>query len=657
MKYFIQSFTSSVSEAPSGAHAHVAIVGAGPRGTSVLERLCASVPEILAPGARLTIHVVDPSPPGGGRVWRTSQSTELLMNTVASQITLFTDDSVVCSGPIRHGPSMYQWAVDAKLGLGPDDYPTRAQYGQYLGWVFSETVSKAPEKVTVKVHSAHAVRLEDGSDGRQTLTLSGGRTLSGLAAVILAQGHLPEITNPVQKHLATYAKQNGLRHFPPSNPADVDLSTISPNEPVLLRGLGLNFFDYMALLTTGRGGRFVRTPRGLCYHPSGKEPRMYASSRRGIPYHARGDNAKGAYGRHMPLVFTEEVIASFRTRADAGDAPDFMSEIWPLVSKEVETVYYDALLKQYGVEESTRLDFQKRYLATEPHSAEEAQVLDEFEIPEVSHWSWDKILRPHSGQNFETADVWRDWLVSYLREDAKQARLGNLDGPLKASLDVLRDLRNELRLIVDHSGLKGVSRRDHLDHWYTPLNAYLSIGPPRKRIEQMIALIEAGVLTVIGPQLKVQEADGAWFASSPEIPESEIRCTTLIEARLPEPDIRQTADELLANLLKSGQCRPHTVDGYETGGLDVTNSPYRIVDAKGLPHARRFAVGVPTEGVHWVTAAGARPGVNSVTLTDTDAIARAAAHVAMTEMDLKMEATKWPTVDITSTSLKGGVVV
>jgi hypothetical protein len=31
---------------------------------------------------------------------------------------------------------------------------------------------------------------------------------------------------------------------------------------------------------------------------------------------------------------------------------------------------------------------------------------------------------------------------------------------------------------------------------------------------------------------------------------------------------------------------------------------------------------VPTEAVHWVTAAGIRPGVNSVTLGDADAIAR-----------------------------------
>jgi hypothetical protein len=37
---------------------------------------------------------------------------------------------------------------------------------------------------------------------------------------------------------------------------------------------------------------------------------------------------------------------------------------------------------------------------------------------------------------------------------------------------------------------------------------------------------------------------------------------------------------------------------------------------------------VPTETVHWVTAAGIRPGVDSVILSDADAIARASYAVA-----------------------------
>ncbi|WP_405521030.1 FAD/NAD(P)-binding protein [Streptomyces canus] len=752
----------------------VALVGAGPRGTSVLERLCASAPELLPPGAHLTVHVIDPSPPGPGRVWRPTQSPDLLMNTVASQVTLFTDESVDCAGPIRPGPSLYEWAcgrweagcgaegeagpgteprwdagpeidagraglggtadagraglggtpdpggaepggtpdpgraepggtpdpgraepggtpypggkpdpgsvpgldetsrashrpgsgdgrpgaggtpdpgqvawsgTDSGLGtdcpLGPDDYPSRVQYGRYLEWVFARIVRQAPGAVGVEVHAARAVRVDDVVGGRQTVTLDDGTVLYGLSAVVLAQGHLPVVADARRRSHTAHAERHGLQHVPPANPADVDLSRIRPHEPVLLRGLGLNFFDHMALLTTGRGGRFVRSGTGtLRYLPSGDEPRLYAGSRRGIPYQARGDNAKGPYGRHLPLVLTDETIARFRKRADSGEAPDFLTEIWPLVAKEVETVYYEALVQDR--------EFRDRFLATDHRGPEEAAVLDEFGIPHADRWSWDRISRPYTGQTFTDPGTWRHWLLGHLRQDAAEAALGNVAGPLKAALDVLRDLRNELRQIVDHGGLAGPSRRDHLDRWYTPLNAFLSIGPPRRRIEELTALIEAGTVDVLGPRLEVREADGTWVARSPEVPGSAVHVTTLIEARLPEPDLRRTGDDLLARLLKTGQCRPHTVDGYETGGLDVTRRPYHLIDRQGQPHARRFAFGVPTEGVHWVTAAGARPGVDSVTLSDADAVARAVLRATAGETGGTTEANEWPNVELAS---------
>ncbi|MDQ0910945.1 putative NAD(P)/FAD-binding protein YdhS [Streptomyces canus] len=675
--------------APTTDHApvSVALVGAGPRGTSVLERLCASAPELLPPGAHVTVHVIDPSPPGPGRVWRPTQSPDLLMNTVASQVTLFTDESVDCAGPIRPGPSLHEWACgqwgagcgaegdtgpgtgdglpapggtpdpgrlswsgsDSGLGtgsgpcgpLGPDDYPSRAQYGRYLEWVFARIVRQAPGVVSVEVHAARAVRVDDAVDGRQTVTLDDGTVLYGLSAVVLAQGHLPVVADAPQRSHTAHAERHGLHHVPPANPADVDLSRIRPHEPVLLRGLGLNFFDHMALLTTGRGGRFVRSDTGtLRYLPSGDEPRLYAGSRRGIPYQARGDNAKGAFGRHLPLVLTDETISRFRKRADSGEAPDFLTEIWPLVAKEVETVYYEALVEDG--------EFRDRFLATDHGGPEEAAVLDEFGIPHADRWSWDRISRPYTGQTFTDPGTWRHWLLGHLRQDAAEAALGNVAGPLKAALDVLRDLRNELRQIVDHRGLAGPSRRDHLDRWYTPLNAFLSIGPPRRRIEELTALIEAGTVDVLGPRLEVREADGTWVARSPEVPGSAVHVTTLIEARLPEPDLRRTADDLLARLLKTGQCRPHTVDGYETGGLDVTRRPYHLIDRQGLAHARRFAFGVPTEGVHWVTAAGARPGVDSVTLSDADAVARAVLRATASETGGTTEANEWPNVELAS---------
>ncbi|MFB7945540.1 FAD/NAD(P)-binding protein [Kitasatospora phosalacinea] len=611
----------------------VALIGAGPRALSVLERLCAN--ERAAPSPHpLTVHLIDPDPPGAGAVWRTDQSRLLLMNTVASQVSAFTDDSVRIDGPVEPGPSLYEWArspsgvgfgvelLAEAAALGPDSYPSRAFYGAYLRAVFDRLVEHAPRHVEVRVHRSRAVALTGGES--QQARLADGTTVDALDAVVLATGHVPALLGPEERRLADSAAELGLGYLPPGNPADADLSTVQPGEHVLLRGLGLTFFDHLALLTEGRGGVFTRTAAGrLVYRASGKEPVLYASSRRGVPYQARGENQKGAHGRYFPRLLTVEHVNALRRR---GTPLDFRRDLWPLIAREVEGVYYGALLDARG-RPADRGPFTELYLAADPPERR-AELLHAYGIDPADHWDWERLPRPCAGREFGDRAAFRSWLLEYLSQDLREARAGNLRGPLKAALDVLRDLRNEIRLAVDHGGLAGDSHRDDLERWYTPLNAFLSIGPPAARIEQMIALIEAGVLELTGPGTTVGvDADQrAFVARSSLVPGPPVLATVLIEARLPEPDLRRTADPLLRQLLDDGGIVPYRTpgaDGHETGGLHVTDRPYRVVDAGGRVHPRRFAYGLPTEGVHWVTAAGIRPGVDSVTLGDSDAIARA----------------------------------
>ncbi|MEV7770876.1 FAD/NAD(P)-binding protein [Kitasatospora sp. NPDC086791] len=627
-------------------HLEVCIIGAGPRGLSVLERLCANARH--DPGApAVTVHVVDPEAPGAGAVWRTGQSRHLLANTVASQITVYTDASVRIDGPVEPGPCLHAWAQDvALLGspadydeevlaearrLGPDSYPTRALYGHYLRDAFRRVVSLAPERVRIRVHRSRAVAMADTHGvpgGPQGVRLENRTRLDDLDAVVLAQGHLPARLTPREERTASLARIHHLTYVPPGNPADTDLSAVAPGRPVLLRGLGLNFFDYLALLTAGRGGSFVRDGGRLRYRPGGAEPRLYAFSRRGVPHQARGENEKGAFGRHRPRLLTPEFLAGLRRRGRAGGPVRFGTELWPLISREVEAVYYGTLLASRG-RSADRDAFTERFLAL-PDPADRARLLDAHGFAPVDRWDWDRLARPCAGERFAGRAEFRDWLLAYLERDVREARAGNVSGPLKAALDVLRDLRNEIRLAVDHGGLEGASHRDELDGWYTPLNAFLSIGPPVSRVEEMIALIEAGVLTLTGPgtEVRIDTAAPGFVANSPLAPGPAVRSGVLIEARLPEPDLRRTADPLLLHLLRTEQCAAYRIPdahggAHETGGLAVTERPYRLLDARGQAHPRRFAYGVPTEAVHWVTAAGIRPGVDSVILSDADAIARA----------------------------------
>lgn len=204
-----------------------------------------------------------------------------------------------------------------------------------------------------------------------------------------------------------------------------------------------------------------------------------------------------------------------------------------------------------------------------------------------------------------------------------------MTNPLKAAVDVLRDLRNEVRQVIDHGVVSAHSYREHVARTYTPDNAFLSIGPPAARIEELHALIQAGTVTVVGPGMRVDPTHTGEFAAySPLIPDSARRASVLIEARLPEPSSQATSDPLVRDLVEHSVARLHTLDQgftrYSTGAIDVSPQPYRVLDRYGRPHLDLFAFGVPTEGVHWATAAGVRPGVGSVILSDADAVARAA---------------------------------
>lgn len=614
----------------------VGIVGMGPRGLIVLERLCANA--AADPGARpVTVHTVDPAPAGAGRVWRTDQSAHLLMNTVAEQITVFTDASVSCAGPVVPGPNLYEWAtllavvgeaegypddvVAQARELGPNSYPTRALYGRYLRWAFRRTVETAPRHVTVRVHQDTAVELGE-EDGRQVLRLAGGERLV-LDAVVLAQGHLA----------AEPAPPSATRHIGPGNPADVDLDAIAPGEPVALRGLGLTFFDYLALLTQGRGGTFEERADGrLDYRASGREPRLYAGSRRGVPYQARGDNQKGLGERHEPLLLTPQTIAALRERAAAHGDVRFRRDVWPLIAREVEIVYYRTLLRRRGESGEAAEEFARRCLLGGAEGPLDEELLRRYGIEERDRWSWETVETPYEAQALSGPREFTQWLVGHLERDVARASGGNVGDPVKSALDALRDLRNEIRQVVDHAGLTGNSYRDELTGWYSPFNAALSIGPPRRRIAEMAALIRAGVLEPVGPGMRAvpapspMESDG-FLISSSVVPGPPVHVTTLIEARIQDPDVRATADPLLRGLLDTGQATPYRLpnpdgDPYETGALAVTERPSRLLDAHGRAHPRRFALGIPTEGVHWATAAGVRPGVDSVSLGDADAVAR-----------------------------------
>ena len=249
------------------------------------------------------------------------------MNTVASQVTLFTDDSVDCAGPIRPGPSLYEWARlrrDRRDALGPgrlsDPRPLRPLPG--VGVRRGGARRTAPPSRSSSAPGARDRGSTTTADGRQTLTLDDGTRLTGLAAVVLAQGHLPAVADADTAAPRRVRRPPRPAPRPARQPGRRRPSPIAPGEPVLLRGLGLNFFDHLALLTDGPRRPFrPRAPARPALPPLG--PRA-AAVRRFAPRHPVPGARRQREGRRTAAtsrcVLTPDVIAGFRKRADSGDA-------------------------------------------------------------------------------------------------------------------------------------------------------------------------------------------------------------------------------------------------------------------------------------------------------------------------------------------------
>src|SRR3954447_6757270 len=234
---------------PLPAGPSIAVVGAGPTGIGLLERLVANAPE-LGDGRRLQVHLIDPHQPGGGRVWRAAQSSLLWANSLAADVTVLPDPSVVVDGPVGEGTTLWQWveAVARHLpdgdpvgeearSLTPTSFPSRPLVNAYLGWVLADVVAAARPWADVHLHESTVVDVRVRADGVD-VELADGRLLPADLAV-LAQGHLDAHATAAERDVQQRAAETGLSYLPTGYTADLDLERIAPGEDVLVRGTGL----------------------------------------------------------------------------------------------------------------------------------------------------------------------------------------------------------------------------------------------------------------------------------------------------------------------------------------------------------------------------------------------------------------------------------
>jgi uncharacterized NAD(P)/FAD-binding protein YdhS len=590
----------------------IAIIGLGPRGLSVLERIVAHLRS--APLAQpVVVHVIDPKEHGLG-THHVRQPDHLLINTVASQITMYTDPTVVMDGPLVEGPDLASWArahgyrrigsrflplgmVEEGEPIDDNDYVPRCLLGKYLAWVCDVLVREAPSGLSIRFYRRQAVDLAPRDDGSTRVILDGAFTLD-CDWVFLTIGHSANRPTREERELAAFVQRNKARNatlafFRSCYPLDA-LEAIAPRTRVAVQGFGLSAHDVIAELTVGRNGEFAEENGRLVYRASRREPQLLLFSRQSLPFSARGINQKGPSGQYRAAFLTDAFVAGLQSGCRQ---IDFMGEVWPTLHKEMAFAYRIAATGAV-VDPAT-------FTPTEQESA-----------------AIERLFHPLPPQSFADLRAFRALVREFLDEDLRAAAEGNVSGPAKAASDVLRDVRDTLRLCVDWLGLMPESHRAFMET-LVPIMNRIAVGPPLQRNRQLAALIEAGVVFVggaPGARLRPNDAEARFeivssFAGRPDVAVEP--ADVLVKARIDHFWPEESESPLMQALLARGLVRPYRNGDYHPGGIDVDRN-YHPVDASGVARNRIFALGILAEGPNFYTYVLPRPGVNSRFLRDSD---------------------------------------
>ena len=571
--------------------AAVAIVGAGVRGTAALGRLAAQL-RAAEPRTRVDIHVIDPHPAGSGAIWRAEQPRSLVMNTVPAQSTVFDDASLGFAAPLG-GPSFAEWC--ARLATGeldgaapweaeaaaatlPWSSPSRALYGAYLRWAFREIRAALPDTARIIEHRATARGIAR-ADGAFRITLTGETSELTVDAVLLALGWLPRDAAPTGP---------GARHgdIGPAQPIDQRHAEIAPGERVAVRGMGMGFTDLLALVTEERGGRYVpRTnasrPGELDYLPSGAEPTLFAGSRSGLPFLAKPDF--GAVPPRARLDALSAALPALRERRPL----DFGSEVLPLIIADADAELRLAE-RELGLPHGPRFDAAR---IAPPLTATSGAAID----AEVS---------------------------GRITEDVRAAALGSAS-PWKRALHVFQAARAAVIPLTDFGGTSpaGVPALRR----FMNLANLAGSGPPRFRVEQLLAAHRAGVVRFLGPGLTVRASGPAdtapvRLAAGSRAPHDAVPVDRVVDARLDLPDPARLDDPLLESLLDRGLARPWP--GAPAGActtLEITAATSALVGAAGQPIPGLHSVGPLHEEQRRFTIIAPIPNAGSTVLREIDA--------------------------------------
>jgi uncharacterized NAD(P)/FAD-binding protein YdhS len=575
-----------------------AIVGLGSWGLCVLER---TVNRARHSESQVRVHVVEPGQLGGG-VYSAAQPDYLILNNPCGQLSLYAapdhdEDPAYAVG-------LYEWAVargyrrigyEYEIGsvgeeILPTDYLPRRLMGEYLAWFYEALIADAPSNLEIVRHYAAVTDITPDLGGRETVHLDNGIRIN-VDHVVLTSGHTFNEERVADSSEVHYLRPYPVEHFD---------SVVGPGEPIAIAGMGLVGYDLITSLTIGRGGTYKEDGDRLSYVASGREPDIYFYSRSGVPYCAKAVHGVDPTGDYQPIVCTPE---AFREMTNPLGSPlrrrvDFRNDLLPLLFAEMQVRYFvhSAFLRGGPSAASLVRD----QLHSNWVAGTFARAIDRLE-PTYGHFDPASVVFADADARFESSDTYQDHVYQMVETDLAQA-LAPGGSPEKAAQEVTRILRDQMRGVIEYGGLSMQSFIDFQSNVRGRINR-LEAGPPAVRSQQLLALINAGVVRVpFGPHPEVSVTDDGVIRIRSTMLAQPMEATVnhVVRGHLDLPSLARSSSPLLSRMYTKGRLTQFSYGGTAVGSVAISED-FHPYDAEGRIQTNISLLGVLTEGVRYFT--------------------------------------------------------
>ncbi|TLP55338.1 FAD/NAD(P)-binding protein [Parasedimentitalea maritima] len=548
----------------------IAIIGAGPWGLAVLDRLITHARADQTISFRVKIY--DPSQPGPGMHDR-SQPNHLLLNTVTEQVDSFSAKHF--GTPALPGAMTFlEWV---RSQSDPDcpaqGFLPRRIFGAYLRFVYDTLKNCMPANIDLEEHRSAVTRIDTQADSLFWL-YDTESSVGEFDHVFVCTGHGIETKEAIE------FRDGSLAPYPIA-----DFSKqVSSAKIVGIQGMGLTAVDIVSTLTEGRGGRFhEKDDAKLVYEPSGTEPIMYCFSRSGTPFSCRPASSPDLTSSSVPLFCRSEMLPKNR-------ALDFTQDVLPLLVAEMWSAFaLRHVSLTSGVVLATTLQYQ-----LSKHLPEFATAMAREIVGEAGRNFDPEALLLGAGPSEN--DIGAPTAVSiknHLKHDVAEAQKGESNSPYKYAIEMLRVNRDFIRDAVSHGRLTSGSRVMFFSR-IAPRITQLIVGPPLSRGREWLALAEAGFLRfdlAMNPVLERDNWYGHWIARSDgNNGKRVVHLHKLIRAHM---TAAAHPNDLLQNLAASGLCARTNTLGLRYFHTDMNDCP---IDSTGRRVSGITMLGVPTEG-------------------------------------------------------------